>query len=70
MSIAIENEFLELMRSGTVDIIFANEGELKALYQTSDLASAASAAKKDIGMAIVTAVKKVHWSYKVTRLLR
>jgi len=28
-------EFLELMRSGTVDIVFANESELKSLYQTS-----------------------------------
>ncbi len=48
------DEFLELMRSGTVDILFANEGELKSLYQTSDLASATSAVKKDIGLAIVT----------------
>ena len=52
------DEFLELMRSGTVDIIFANEGELKALYQTSDLASATNAAKIDIGMAIVTRSEK------------
>src|SRR5690606_18326678 len=28
-------EFLDLMRSGTVDIVFANEQELISLYQTS-----------------------------------
>src|SRR6201993_3386844 len=30
------DEFLELMRSRTVDLIFANEAELHSLYQTSD----------------------------------
>jgi sugar/nucleoside kinase (ribokinase family) len=29
-------EFLELMRSGTVDIVFANEAEALALYETDD----------------------------------
>src|ERR1700722_5682246 len=29
-------EFLELMRNGTVDLVFANEAELHSLYQTSD----------------------------------
>ena len=47
-------EFLELMRSGTVDLIFANDAELKSLYQTSDLASAISALKEDVAMAAVT----------------
>jgi sugar/nucleoside kinase (ribokinase family) len=30
------NEFLELMRSGTIDIIFANADEAKSLYQTDN----------------------------------
>src|ERR1700753_1476064 len=29
-------EFVDLMRGGTVDLIFANEAELHSLYQTSD----------------------------------
>lgn len=33
-------EFLDLMRSGTVDIVFANESEALALYETDDLAVA------------------------------
>ena len=28
------DEFLDLMRSGTVDIVFANDNEIKSLYQT------------------------------------
>ncbi|MEE9374935.1 MAG: adenosine kinase [Rhizobiaceae bacterium] len=48
------DEFLELMRSGTVDIVFSNDGELKALYQTSDLASAMEAVKNDVPTAIIT----------------
>src|SRR6266566_151019 len=30
------NEFLDLVRSRTVDLMFANESELKSLYQTAD----------------------------------
>lgn len=47
-------EFLELMRSGTVDIIFANDSELKSLYETSDLNSAVAALKEDVALAAVT----------------
>jgi sugar/nucleoside kinase (ribokinase family) len=47
-------EFLELMRSGVVDIIFANESELKALYETSDFESAVMAVRQDVGLAVVT----------------
>ena len=47
-------EFLDLMRSGTVDIIFANEAELKSLYETSDLETALSAVKNDVALAAVT----------------
>ena len=34
------DEFLDLMRKGTVDLIFANESELHSLYQTSDFDAA------------------------------
>ena len=44
------DEFLELMRSGTVDIIFANESELKSLYETADFNTALSAVQKDIDL--------------------
>jgi sugar/nucleoside kinase (ribokinase family) len=47
-------EFLELMTSGTVDIIFANEAELKALYQTADLETAFDAVSTDVALAVVT----------------
>src|SRR5207247_3671982 len=34
------DEFLDLMRKGTVDLVFANEAELHSLYQTSDFEGA------------------------------
>lgn len=34
------SEFLDLMRSGTVDIVFANESEALSLYQVNDLGTA------------------------------
>ena len=34
------DEFLDLMRNGTVDLVFANEAELHSLYQTSDFDTA------------------------------
>ena len=36
-------EFLELIRKGTVDIVFANERELHSLYETADFDSAVKA---------------------------
>ncbi len=36
-------EFLALMREGTVDLLFANETELKSLYQTADFDTALAA---------------------------
>jgi sugar/nucleoside kinase (ribokinase family) len=51
-------EFLELMRSGTVDICFANEHELKSLYQTADFDSALEALRNDCEMAAVTRSEK------------
>jgi sugar/nucleoside kinase (ribokinase family) len=51
-------EFLHLMRSRTVDLIFANEAELGSLYQTSDFDAAVNALRADIAVAIVTRSEK------------
>ena len=48
------DEFLELMRSGTVDIVFANEHELKSLYQTSDFDTALDLIREDCRLAAIT----------------
>src|SRR5690606_8252604 len=47
-------EFLDLMRSGTVDIVFANESELKSLYQTSSFSEGLELIRKDCKLAAVT----------------
>jgi adenosine kinase len=47
-------EFIELMRSGTVDLIFANEAELHSLYQTSDFDTALKQLAKDVKLGVVT----------------
>ncbi|MBO6637112.1 MAG: adenosine kinase [Roseitalea sp.] len=52
------DEFLDLMRSGTVDIVFANEDEAKSLYQTADLETAREALAEDCKIAIVTRSEK------------
>src|SRR4030081_1581167 len=46
-------EFLDLMRNGTVDLVFANEGELRWLYQPSDLETAGSQLRSDAKRAVV-----------------
>ena len=51
-------EFLQLMRWGTVDLIFANEGELHSLYQTSDFDTAVKAVRADVATAVVTRSEK------------
>ncbi len=51
-------EFLQLMRSGTVDLIFANEAELHSLYQSSDFNAAIAALRADIDVAVVTRSEK------------
>src|ERR1700744_349335 len=48
------DEFLELMRNGTVDLIFANEAELRALYQASDFDIALKQLQKDTKLGVVT----------------
>lgn len=52
------DEFLDLMRSGTVDIVFANEHELKSLYQTGDFDTAVAAMRADCRLAAVTRSEK------------
>jgi adenosine kinase len=51
-------EFLDLIRSGTVDILFANESELHSLYQSSDFDTAVRALKDDARLAVVTRSEK------------
>lgn len=47
-------EFLELMRNGVVDIIFANEHELRSLYQTADTDTALRALREERVLGVVT----------------
>ena len=47
-------EFLDLMRKGTVDLVFANEAELRSLYQTSDFDTALKQFGKDTRLGVVT----------------
>ncbi|MFD1332430.1 adenosine kinase [Methylopila musalis] len=47
-------EFLELIRGGTVDLLFANDSELKSLYETGDIEAALQAVAKDAKLAAVT----------------
>ena len=48
------DEFLDLMRSGTIDIVFANKAEALALYETEDFEEALSRIAKDCRLAVVT----------------
>ncbi|MFO1111574.1 MAG: adenosine kinase [Bradyrhizobium sp.] len=52
------DEFLELMRKGTVDLVFANESELHALYQTSDFDTALKQLRADTKLGVVTRSEK------------
>jgi adenosine kinase len=52
------DEFLELMRSGIVDILFANEAELHSLYQTADFDTALAALRMDAKLGVVTRSEK------------
>jgi adenosine kinase len=51
-------EFLDLIRSRTVDLVFANEHELRSLYQTADFESALNALRVDVKAAVVTRSEK------------
>lgn len=52
------DEFLDLMRKGTVDLVFSNEAELQALYQTSDFDGALKQFGKDTKLGVVTRSEK------------
>ena len=52
------DEFLELMRKGTVDLVFANEAELHSLYQTSDFDTALTQLRSDVRLGVVTRSEK------------
>lgn len=47
-------EFLGLIRDKTVDLLFANEAELKSLYETGDFDAAVEALRQDATIAVVT----------------
>jgi adenosine kinase len=51
-------EFLNLIRKGTVDILFANERELLSLYETADFDIAVKALRADARLAVVTRSEK------------
>ncbi len=48
------DEFVDLIRSKTVDMVFANESELHSLYQTSDFLTAVDALRNDAKLGVVT----------------
>ena len=52
------DEFLDLMRKGTVDLVFANEAELQSLYETSDFDTALKQLRADTKLGIVTRSEK------------
>ncbi|HKS20503.1 MAG TPA: adenosine kinase [Bradyrhizobium sp.] len=52
------DEFLDLMRKGTVDLVFANEAELHSLYQTSDFDTALKQFREDARLGVVTRSEK------------
>ena len=52
------DEFLDLMRKGTVDLVFANEAELHSLYQTSDFDTALKQFRADTRLGVVTRSEK------------
>ncbi len=52
------DEFLNLIRSGTVDLLFANEAELHSLYQTADFDTAIAAVRNDARQAVITRSEK------------
>jgi sugar/nucleoside kinase (ribokinase family) len=51
-------EFIELMKIGMIDVIFANESELHSLYQTSDFDTALKLLRSDVELGVVTRSEK------------
>lgn len=52
------DEFRALIQTGTVDLVFANEHELKSLYQTADFDTALGVLRKEAKRAAVTRSEK------------
>lgn len=52
------DEFVDLIRSRTVDLVFANEAELQSLYETDDFDKALVQLRKDAKLAVVTRSEK------------
>src|ERR1700750_902337 len=52
------DEFIDLMRKGTVDLVFSNESELHSLYQTSDFDTALKQLRADTQLGVVTRSEK------------
>jgi sugar/nucleoside kinase (ribokinase family) len=52
------DEFLGLVRSGAVDILFANESELHSLYQTADFDTAVAQLRAENILGVVTRSEK------------
>jgi adenosine kinase len=51
-------EFADLIKTGTVDLVFANERELHSLYQTADFDTAVKALRADARLGVVTRSEK------------
>jgi len=52
------DEFLDLIRSKTVDLVFANEAELTSLYQTDDFDAALTQLRSEASLGVVTRSEK------------
>jgi sugar/nucleoside kinase (ribokinase family) len=52
------DEFVDLMKKRTVDLVFANEAELHSLYQTSDFDTALKQLREDAKLGVVTRSEK------------
>jgi sugar/nucleoside kinase (ribokinase family) len=48
------DEFLDLARSRTVDLLFANAAELRSLYETADFDSAVAQLRRDVRLGVIT----------------
>jgi sugar/nucleoside kinase (ribokinase family) len=51
-------EFLDLMRGGIVDLVFANEAELQSLYRESDFDTALAQLRNEVKLGVVTRSEK------------
>jgi adenosine kinase len=51
-------EFLDIIRKGLVDIVFANERELHSLYETADFDTAVKVLRGEARLAVVTRSEK------------